>query len=93
VLQRRIVWDEAKNRTNRTKHGFDFSEAAEVFLDPLALTVDDPDHSWNEQRFVTIGKDLNGRLMIVFYTENDREIRIISARKSTAGERRSYEGD
>lgn len=93
MIQRRIVWDKAKNRTNRTKHGLDFVEAAGIFRDPLAVTVDDPDHSWNEQRFVTIGKTMSGKLVIAFYTENDHEIRIISARRPTAGERLSYEGD
>jgi len=91
VIGRRIVWDETKNRSNRLKHGFDFAEAAEVFLDPLALTTDDPDHSWSEFRFVTVGETLKRNLLVVFYTETDFEIRIISARKPSKSERESYE--
>ncbi len=91
MVERRIIWDETKNRSNRVKHGFDFNEASEIFSDPLALTVDDPDHSWNEFRFVTIGKTRDQKLLIVFYTETDTEIRIISARKPTKTERESYE--
>ena len=86
-----IVWDERKNRTNRTKHGFAFGEVASVFFDSLALTVDDPEHSWDELRFITIGETEGGQLVVVFYAETEDEIRIISARKPTRSERLAYE--
>ena len=86
-----IVWDQNKNRANRTKHKIDFSEAADVFFDPLAVTVDDPEHSWNENRFVTIGETTKRKLIVVFYTENEIELRIISARKPTRSEILNYE--
>ena len=88
---KRIVWDERKNRTNRTKHGITFIEASEIFFDPLALTVDDADHSWSEFRFVSIGKTTLQKLLVVFFTETENFIRIISARKPTRSERLNYE--
>lgn len=88
---KRIVWDENKNRINRTKHRISFDEAATVFFDRLALTADDPEHSWYEFRFVTIGKTRTQRLTVVFFTESDEEIRVISARKPTHAERLKYE--
>lgn len=54
-------WDPAKARSNFTKHGLDFERAATVFLDPLALTVPDEDHSEVEPRWITLGKDAGGR--------------------------------
>jgi uncharacterized DUF497 family protein len=91
MFGKRIVWDERKDRTNRTKHGIGFDEASDVFFDPLALTVDDADHSLQEFRYISIGKTRSQRLVVVFFTENDREIRIISARRPTRTERLSYE--
>jgi len=91
MSEKRIVWDEKKNRTNRTKHGVDFIEASGVFFDPQALTVDDSEHSWYEFRFITIGRNRSNKLIVVFYTENDEEIRMISARKPSRTERLAYE--
>lgn len=86
-----IIWDPNKDRANRYKHSIGFIEAAEVFFDPLALTVDDEEHSWNERRFITIGKVRSNKILVVAYSENETEIRIISARKPSRTERRIYE--
>ena len=85
-----FVWDPAKARGNRRKHGVDFSDAFEVFHDPRALTISDDFE--NEERFVTVGTDTLGRIVTVVYTWRESTIRIISARKATARERRQYEG-
>jgi hypothetical protein len=84
-------WDRRKAARNRRKHGVSFQEAATVFADPLALTYDDPDHSALEERFITIGMSDVGRMLIVAHADRNGSIRIISARKSTARERRHYE--
>ncbi len=51
-----IVWNSQKNKTNKNKHGISFDEASEVFFDTLALTVNDEEHFWEENRFVTVGE-------------------------------------
>lgn len=83
-------WDPTKARLNLRKHGVDFADAATVFSDDLALTIsdDDPD----EARFVTIGMDALGRIVVVVFTWRGKRIRIISARKAEAHERKQYEG-
>ena len=86
-----IEWDEAKNSKNVRKRGVSFEEAASVFGDPLSDTFDDPDHSAEEYRFVTVGTSSSGRLLIISHTDRDERIRIISARSLTREERRSYE--
>ncbi|MDQ3753417.1 MAG: BrnT family toxin [Acidobacteriota bacterium] len=88
-----VEWDDEKAKTNKRKHpGVTFQEASSVFDDPLALTIDDPDHSVSEYRFLTIGESEFGRLLVVSYTERKGIIHIISARKPTRKERRDYEG-
>ena len=84
-------WDAKKARGNRRKHRISFEEAATVFLDPLALTFPDPDHSIGEEREITIGR--SGRQQVVFVSHCRRgdRVRIISARKTTGGERKQYE--
>lgn len=91
MSETRIVWDERKHRINITKHDISFIDAADIFGDPMALTVNDEDHSWNEFRFISIGKTRTQKLVVVFFTETDREIRIISARRPTRSERINYE--
>jgi uncharacterized DUF497 family protein len=86
-----IEWSESKSRSNQKKHSVSFEEAATVFLDLLEITISDPDHSITERRFLSIGASLTGRLLVVSYTERADRIRIISARKPTKTERRSYE--
>ncbi len=84
-------WDDAKASQNRTKHGVEFEEAATVFADTLSLTIDDPLHSIEEERFVTIGESALRRLLVVVHTERGDTIRIISARQATRRERKDYE--
>ncbi len=91
MLNKRIAWDEKKNKSNQIKHQISFEDAATLFFDSSALTVDDPKHSVSELRFVTIGEKLSQKLIKVFYRESDTEIRIISARKPTKTERLEYE--
>lgn len=82
-------WDPRKASVNRRKHGVDFADAATVLHDALAVTVldDDPD----EERFVTLGTDALGRVLIVVFTWRGRRVRLISARQATVRERRRYE--
>lgn len=84
-------WDEEKAEINIKKHKIGFDEAKSVFGDPFSITVDDPDHSEAEQRYIDIGKSENGKLFVVVYTERGSKIRIISCRKATPAERRKYE--
>lgn len=89
----RFIWDEAKNRSNRRKHGISFDTAAQVFFDPLHLTQADQIVE-GEQRWQTIGMVDGVLLVLVAYTvlsEEDEVIRIISARKVTPQERMAYE--
>jgi uncharacterized DUF497 family protein len=85
-------WDEEKAASNLHKHGVDFADAVLVFEDDLALTVGEP-HSEHEERFITMGLDPYGRLLVVAYTWREEHIRIISARHATGRERRRYEED
>jgi len=87
----RFEWDRKKADQNREKHGVSFDEAVTVFYDPLAATVDDPDHSMEEERFITIGFSAKGRLMVVSHTEGEGAVRIISARRATGRERKRHE--
>jgi hypothetical protein len=85
-------WDSRKAGANRRKHGVDFADAASVFEDEPALTVRDEISAVDEPRFLTLGRDLLGRLLVVTYTWRDGRIRLISARPATAAERRQYRG-
>lgn len=84
-------WDPKKADENTRKHRVTFEEAATVFGDPLALTFLDPDHSFEEQRYLTFGISNAGRLLVVSHTERRRTLRIISARRAVRSERRIYE--
>jgi uncharacterized DUF497 family protein len=81
-------WDPVKARANLRKHGVDFADAVGAFEDPLALTRDDPHPE--EERFLTLGLDLVGRVIVVNWTWRDEDIRLISARKATPKQRRQY---
>ena len=83
-------WDKSKAKQNREKHGISFADTFAVFEDPNALTVEDMRE--DEQRFVTIGMDAFGRIVVVVYTWRGANVRIISARKATRHEVRQYEG-
>ena len=84
-------WDLEKAARNLSKHGVSFSEAATVFGDPLAMTFHDPDHSDDEDRFLTFGHTSDGRLFVVSHTDRGDHTRIISARKATRKEKNQYE--
>ncbi|MBM4306196.1 MAG: BrnT family toxin [Deltaproteobacteria bacterium] len=86
----KVVWDNKKGAANIRNHGIEFSHAATVLDDPMAITIEDTRHT--EQRFITIGSDLLGRVLVVVYSySGEEEIRLISARKATPRERRIYE--
>ena len=84
-------WDAKKAKTNLAKHGVELGEAATVFRDPLSITISDPDHSAEEDRYITIGVSNRGRVLMVAHTDRGEVTRIISARKLTRAERRAYE--
>ncbi len=82
-------WDPNKARSNIKKHGINFSDAVGVFEDEIALTIQD--ENTVEDRFITIGRDFLSHIVVVVYTFRDSTIRIISARKATAREKKMYE--
>jgi uncharacterized protein len=84
-------WDPRKARANQRKHGVTFAEASSALRDRLSATGHDPDHSENEDRFVTFGVSSRGRLLTVSHTDRGNTIRIISARIATSVERQIYE--
>jgi uncharacterized DUF497 family protein len=87
----KFEWDENKSKLNLKKHGVDFKEGKTVFNDPFAITIDDPDHSDLEDRYIDIGISSKGRILVVWYTERDDNIRIIGSRKANRYEREQYE--
>jgi uncharacterized protein len=87
----RFRWDPRKAAANVRKHGVTFEEAATVFGDPLSLTIADPDPSGEEQRFLVLGLSSRRRLLVVAHSERGDAVRIISARRVTRRERRTYE--
>jgi uncharacterized DUF497 family protein len=87
----RFEWDPAKAAEDLARHGVSFPEAATIFRDPLSATGLDPDHSLDEERFITFGMSTGGRILIVAHTDRGDTIRIISARPVTPGERKIYE--
>jgi uncharacterized protein len=87
----KFEWDTAKAASNIRKHGVSFDEAGSVFLDRLAVSGPDPDHSIEESRYITFGMSRLGRLLAVSHTYRPGAIRIISARRVTRAERQIYE--
>jgi uncharacterized DUF497 family protein len=87
-----FIWDSKKSVVNNKKHGVSFDEAKTVFWDEYAIRYYDPDHSEDEDRFLMVGLSQNLRVLIVChcFREDDRIIRIISARKATKGEENTY---
>jgi len=88
-------WDQTKATTNERKHGVGFSESSSVFDDPLSVSIHDPDHSEEEDRWITVGRSATGKLLVVVHTRSYRDstnevIRLISARRATLRERRVY---
>ena len=86
-------WDPQKARRNLAVHGVPFDEASTAFRDSLSVTINDPLHSADEDRFVLVGQSHRNRLLVVVHTERGDRIRIISARPVTNRERSYYEED
>lgn len=84
-------WDPQKAEANQKKHGVSFEEASTVFADLLSVTISDPDHSDEEERWLLLGRATTGTLLVVTHVERGERIRLISARKATRRERRDYE--
>ena len=84
----RWQWDPEKAAENQRKHGVDFADAVPALEDGRAITVESDEH--DERRFVSLGMDPQGRLLVVAYTWRAGTIRIISARKANRRERREY---
>jgi len=88
----RFTWDEAKDASNRAKHGVSFAEAQTVFYDDDAILYDDADHADDEERFLLVGVSVALRVLVVVHCvreerKDDEVIRIISARRATNRER------
>ena len=88
----KFTWDENKAQTNVLKHNISFDEAKTVFEDENARLILDPDHSQNEERFILLGLSIKLKILTVVhcYRDDEQNIRIISARKSTKVEQRQY---
>jgi uncharacterized DUF497 family protein len=84
-------WDKYKAASNLQKHGIEFADAVAVFSDDLAITI--PDNRFDEDRFVSIGMDAFGRILVVVFTWRGEDIRLISARLAERHERKQYEED
>jgi len=84
-------WDPQKAAANLAKHKVSFEEAATVFGDPLSLTIPDPAHSQVEDRSIVLGQSHHRKLLVVVHTARGDNIRIISARRASRRERKSYE--
>ena len=92
MTELRFEWDDRKAAANEQKHGVSFEEARTVFFDERARLIDDPDHSDDEERFILLGLSSVLRLLLVChcYRSDGNTIRIVSARKATAFESKSY---
>lgn len=86
-----FTWDPDKAAANLRKHGVSFQDASTVFRNPLAKVLPDPTHSGQEPRSLILGHSAGGRLLLVVFTETDKQVRLISARDASARERREYE--
>ena len=84
-------WDPEKAANNLRKHGISFVEAATVFFDALSVTIPDPSHSTEEDRFVITGVSNRQRILVVVHADRGDRIRIISARLASSSERKKYE--
>ena len=92
----RFEWDPRKARTNQSKHGIGFESASTIFSDPRLLTLHDGAHSGAEDRWITLGRESSGKLLVVVHTWHENApgsvlVRIISARPATRRERTQYE--
>ena len=82
-------FDPVKARSNFRKHGVGFAHAEQALRDEMAFTVEDPDAA-SEQRFITLGMDALGRVLLVVHTQRGERTRVISARKASRGESEQY---
>jgi len=87
-----VEWDAAKAASNLRKHGADFADAVSALEDERALTRPDPD-ARDEERFVSLGMDAEGRVLVTVFTLRTSSVRLISSRKASPGERRRYGAD
>ena len=85
-----IEFDPAKAAANLKKHGVSFAHAEQALRDPMALTIADPDAT-DEDRYITLGMDALGRLLVVVHTPRDERTRLISARKASPKEAEQYD--
>jgi uncharacterized DUF497 family protein len=85
-----VTWDPAKAKANLRKHRVRFPDAESVLFDAAGVTVEDPD-SEAEQRFITIGLDALGRVLVVVYAYEGEQVRLISARRASPSETQTYE--
>jgi uncharacterized DUF497 family protein len=86
-------WDDEKAKKNFKKHGVSFEEGATIFNDPAIATISDPDHSTDEERYISIGLSVIRRLLTIIHTERKKRNRLISARKATKAERKNYDNN
>jgi uncharacterized DUF497 family protein len=86
-----VDWEVQKAEANYKKHGVRFPESLPVFEDEFAITITDDESHPDEQRFVSIGMGVRGRVLVVVYTYREASIRIISARTAEPHETRQYE--
>lgn len=86
----RFAWDSEKAESNLRKHGVSFEEGRTIFADSDEVMLSDPDHSADEERYISIGRASNGEVMLACYTENDDLIRLISVRRAAPAEIRVY---
>ena len=84
-----VEFDPAKARANLRKHGVSFAHGEQALRDPMASTMEDPD-STGEQRFITLGMDALGRIIVVVHTQREERTRLISVRKASRGEAEQY---
>jgi uncharacterized protein len=90
-MSEKFIFDSVKARSNLADHKLTFEEATSVFLDALAVSARDPDHSYDESRYLTFGESNTGKMLAVVFTYRSDKIRIISARTMTRLERKTYE--
>lgn len=91
-------WDQAKAKSNLSKHKISFEDAVSVFADKNAISIYDEEHSEAEDRWITMGRDARTKVLVVVHTyvsmdKGNYTIRIISARKATKNEQKTYYGD
>jgi hypothetical protein len=91
TINMRVVWDQEKARQNAQKHGVRFADAVSVLDDPYAITIPDYESEPTEVRWVTLGADALGRVLVVVYVFRGEDIRLVSARPAEPHERKEYE--